>query len=64
MDDWQPIDTAPRDGTDVLLNAPHWPLPKVGNYHRIEHTIAATRRFTGWSGGWIGDPTHWKPIDA
>lgn len=64
MDDWQPIDTAPRDGSLILLNAPHWPHPEIGNYYKIEHTIAATRRFTGWSEGWSsGDPTLWKPID-
>lgn len=68
--DWQPIDTAPRDGTDVLLNAPNWLQPVVAYFHRKELTIAATRRYVGYWEGWSaggdpgGDPTLWKPIDV
>jgi hypothetical protein len=58
LGDWQPIDTAPKDGTDVLLGfADHYRPPVVA----------------GWFGddGWEeydsinvvkGKPTHWMPL--
>jgi len=30
MPEWQPIATAPKDGTPVLLWAPHWDSPRIG----------------------------------
>ncbi|MXP42945.1 DUF551 domain-containing protein [Allopontixanthobacter sediminis] len=55
---WQPIETAPKDGTEVLLYYPkqgfwaeHW---AVNSFQRFE------RR--GWDMGRI--PTHWQPLPA
>jgi hypothetical protein len=46
---WQPIETAPRDGTPILTWGPEFMCP-CDNY---------------WlSGGWYeyGEPTHWMPM--
>lgn len=55
--DWQPIESAPKDGTPVLLfdgkgihdgawaNYPHMPC-------------------WDWKDGQTADPTHWKPLPA
>ena len=73
---WQPIETAPKDGTEILLCVP--------DANRVDPVM--NRRFVGWwwderrpDPGWIatppyrdgtGDddlvsqPTHWMPIDA
>lgn len=53
---WQPISTAPRDGTRLLLWAPSWSQPNTGHpYPR------------GWGpmyelGPWLDQPTHWMPL--
>lgn len=73
MSDWQPIETAPRDGTTVLL----W-------WRREELDVAywacgVWREFGDGSRGWMGEsfhasapetwtrllgerPTHWMPL--
>lgn len=53
--DWQPIETAPRDGRRVLLG---W----IVNPPTVEHT-----EISGWKRDhWIGDftPTHWRPLES
>ncbi len=53
MNDWQPIETAPKDGTEILT----WD----GNEHQILWWLDAV--------GWVGDddfldklPTYWQPL--
>ena len=55
-DDWQPIETAPRDGTEVLT----WD----GLSHQVLHWFDG-----GHESLWINeegtpceDPTHWRPL--
>lgn len=74
-DGWQPIETAPKDGTVVLLywRAEHGP-DTVDYFASGEYT-----RFGDGSGGWCGEsfhasvdgywtrllaerPTHWMPL--
>lgn len=61
-DQWQPIETAPRDGTPVLLataNAIHTAcFDKVENGWRL-----LVRRVTSVVPV-PGSPTHWKPLPA
>jgi hypothetical protein len=58
MSEWQPIATAPRDGTWLLLHAWHWGrLPTIGVWSRYsncwqDHNHGLDR------------PTHWAPIPA
>ncbi len=53
---WQPIDTAPRDGTAVLLFSPAWDMFEVGVYD------AAVRRWQQRTGDLIDSPTRWMPL--
>lgn len=60
MSEWQPIETAPKDGTDILLSGPH------SNHGWV---IKSARFWIGswWSNGNRGigpDPSHWMPLPA
>lgn len=62
-DGWRPIETAPKDGTKVLVCGPH---ENGGTYQAV----------TAWPKGWVarwpvsyeayaaGEPTHWQPLPA
>lgn len=61
---WQPIETAPKDGTWVLL----WcrsnnPLILVGGYSR---EFLQDYSWEGWIDRYNGEdvptPTHWRPL--
>jgi len=64
MTDWQPIETAPKDGTPIL-GAPR------ANAYIVEGTTIAWHN-GAWCGdfgveGWVplrGPFTHWKPFPA
>jgi hypothetical protein len=54
MSEWQPIATAPKDGTEILLTD--------GSYKRTGYWA---RRINAWSIDAIGPlkmPTYWLPI--
>lgn len=55
--DWRPIETAPKDGTAVLLNLPEMGDVVSGAFcdGRWEDNGMAQCRF-------MGDPTHWMPL--
>ena len=57
--EWQKIETAPKDGTEILL-ACTGVLPDVGLcYWRDDHVMV------GWTWGLkcrFGNPTHWMPL--
>jgi hypothetical protein len=69
---WQPIETAPKDGTEVLLFIPvNWgetfqEVPRIGNGNHVEAAwYNPTRRL--WLNRldqWIKEqtPTHWMPL--
>lgn len=53
---WEPIETAPKDGTEVVLYRPGL-RPTFGCYTVVE-------RYEGWIGWWFTNrkempPTHW-----
>ena len=53
---WQPIETAPRDGTTILVYEPGFFQTAAWEANEFK---------AGWtnaSGGWIGDVTYWMPI--
>ncbi len=57
-DGWQPIETAPKDGTEVLVYVPR----------RLGAVVSLAINVTGkqWWGRGFGDlqPTHWMPFVA
>lgn len=56
---WEPIETAPRDGTYVLGYGPH-----DGRGHYIDAIHFWQSRWTiEWMHGY-GTPTHWMPLPA
>lgn len=64
---WQPIETAPTDGTEILLL--YEDRPYIGRYDLRETYShgALTSRTEGWSGNrsFLGrdiEPTHWCEI--
>jgi hypothetical protein len=56
MTDWQPIETAPKDGTEVLVYVPR----------RLGPLYAGAANTTGkqWWSRNLGDiqPSHWMPL--
>jgi hypothetical protein len=63
--DWQPIETAPRDGTQVLLIA-RYPTNVAWSdqYHSWWYTRAVTEdvHWARWPHSFL--PTHWRPLPA
>ena len=60
-DEWQPIETAPKDGSEILI---------YQDGHVFGHDFAIGRWVTPgyWSNrnsvGEYNRPTHWKPLDS
>lgn len=76
MTDWKPIDSAPKDGTWVLLTGGKieygWyedsqPTVVSGQYSTMLNTYPTHGhwQFAWYDGGhygWYEEPTHWMPI--
>lgn len=70
---WEPIESAPRDGTRVILFT-KWlgdklcPDPfdevQVGYWDDGNQTHDVWHREPGWVTEFIGTPTHWIPLPA
>ena len=65
---WRPIETAPKDGTEILLYCPEWDTPYLGAWGHAEDSI-----LDGWMSPdvlplkWtelVESPTHWMPLPA
>jgi hypothetical protein len=60
---WQPIETAPKDGADILIF-----IPDMQNYPDNPRIVSAFWGICGWTDNaavgcqtW-GNPTHWMPL--
>ncbi len=58
-DDWQPIETAPKDGTAIDLNGPHESYPMRGKWDGREW-VAERMTYRLAPATFIPDPTHWR----
>lgn len=69
---WQPIETAPKDGTKILVFTIHgdvelsdWYFYDSERYEPVEGTDGLFRRVTEKRGLWNSNtPTHWAPLPA
>jgi Protein of unknown function (DUF551) len=66
VSEWQPIESAPKDGTKIILAfiREHWkPIVTVGAW--IDDAPISTNEWMAWTSiGLIGciEPTHWMPL--
>lgn len=70
MTNWQPIDTAPKDGNALLLNI-GWPWPIMGMWNDCQKEWVCAYPQCNVVGGQWNDtyfeneydtPTHWMPL--
>lgn len=66
--EWQPIETAPPDNSDVLLYSKSGDM-LVGHFmpggHCVEDHPPIARGWYFWNGGMfdrLSEPTHWMPL--
>jgi hypothetical protein len=61
---WQPIDTAPKDGTEILLLTGHG--MKIGAWYDDFYSKKPKPYWTWWDYSKIimrrNQPTHWQPL--
>ncbi|MEY4376770.1 MAG: hypothetical protein RJB26_1320 [Pseudomonadota bacterium] len=72
-DQWEPIETAPKDGTEVCLWGPKFRRPKVGSF-RVDEGFSGNTKplwlddsYDDFSTGYAANPlqpTHWRPVPA
>ncbi len=63
MSEWQPIETAPKDGTDVLIGWFELPGQKsmtIVFWHSFRKAWCNT--WTLFSANAVSQPTHWMPL--
>ena len=63
MTDWQPIESAPRDGTPVLLylNDGQFMSMTTARFSYGQWSLIETGGYASDSDVWP-DPTHWMPL--
>jgi hypothetical protein len=62
MSEWQPIETAPRDGHDILItNRGHGMLVRIAFW---DEAFGVGGRWSTWPGRnpALYEPTHWMPL--
>lgn len=72
--DWRPIETAPKDGTEILLFTTHdaddyydesFSAVQIGSWdHGNQSSDPVWFRPPGWECPKIGKPTHWMPLPS
>lgn len=68
--EWQPIETAPRDGTSILIFCPHYGISRV-EYRKSrsgDWRILSDDYMTAFDSSgddvWNDTATHWMPLPA
>ena len=59
---WQPIETAPKDGSTILYSAGGWVC--AGCWHIREEQWREHNNFPSDSWGTEDYPTHWMPLPS
>lgn len=63
--EWQPIETAPKDGTWILVTGCNTsPLVLVAGYREEKQLWQAPGRWVTYGFVTVKDPTHWMPLPA
>lgn len=62
MSEWQPIETAPKDGTPILVACPYSSGVAVENVRWIDRPRARGWRFHNYGPALGVQPTHWMPL--
>jgi hypothetical protein len=62
MSDWQPIDTAPKDGTRVLLYDRFCREPEHARFVGVWWGQGMPPRWVSCPGAFSKRPTHWRPL--
>lgn len=74
MSEWQPIETAPKDGTTILIYGGTYFHDNDGSWNaddsQLKHVTTAYFRRDGWCMGFgesyndeiWAKPTHWMPL--
>ena len=61
--EWQPIKTAPKDGTLFLAWEAHYPYANVARWFQGRVYWLAEELQLAYTGSWSGHPpTHWMPL--
>lgn len=60
--DWQPIETAPKDGTHILAFVPWAVHPKTLFWAKYADAWRCPASEAGPCGAW--EATHWQPLPA
>jgi hypothetical protein len=58
MSEWQPIETAPKDGSIIIVAA-----PAVGAA-MWSHFMGGGNGYWAWFSGGRCDPSHWMPLPS
>ncbi len=59
-EEWQPIETAPKDGTHILV----WRPDEGDRKHKAHAGICYWRKNCWYTSRRYQQPTHWKPLPA
>jgi hypothetical protein len=62
---WQPIETAPKDGTHILLGGcKNGPSVRIGNWGSGQYNRRTRSYDPDWADGAgpLTGPTHWQPL--
>ena len=69
MTNWQPIETAPKDGEQIVLAKYGWVYPQTGGKKFVLWWLCDghwSSRFENWNDGiepsGLAGPTHWMPL--
>lgn len=75
MSDWQPIETAPRDGSNILVYLPTWGRIYIGSWNEVITMtfgkVTNESLFWHYQGGPMHlsfserpQPSHWLPLPS